>query len=190
MTENAKMSGRGGANRTLKALGLALLVLTCAFGLYIAVIMGEPQENDKTGGDPVKEEKNLASFSELAGRDEFFDQPVLILNEGQGYSFVSGACRRTAKGGMVELNYTSEAGATLTLVSVAPRDDYSLISGDDYTLISDKGAYLAGAKGVLMRNRELRLRIYVATDYCLYICYGAGMSQSDFKLLAQSMQVY
>ncbi len=190
MTDKTKKQSSKQMSRGVKTAALAMLVLLCAFGLYIAVIMGEPEANEKSGGNPVKQEKDLAAFSELAGRDEFFDQPVLILNEGQGYSFISGSCRRTEKGGIVELKYAGETGATLTLVTVAPKDDYSLVSGSDYTLISDKGAYLAGAKGVFMRDGNLRLRIYTATDSCLYICYGAGMSQSDFKLLAQSMQVY
>ena len=188
--------------RILKAaIGTVLTVLLLA-AFYIAVIMGNPQEEESAAITARQDQPLLAAMSspvliteqgQLGQLLDAFPAPVMAAMNSTVMTFQQGLCEDVAYGGgfgrKVTLTYRTAEGAAVTVVSLYPARALELIDKADYTLSGTAGLSLAGLRSVRMENGSA-IRLHAQGTDALYVVTLPPLSATALRTLTSTLQLY
>jgi len=186
--------------KILRAVLTTLLALLAASIFYIAVILGEPQE-EFAAIQPMMDQPLLTASPAMRIEEEGllfalhndFPVPVLQPVTGGGMTFLSGESCDAAFDGrlgrMVTLRYLTSAGQELTVSSIYPARALSLVEKADYVLADVAGQTLAGLKSVRMEN-STHIRLHAQGEEAIYVVTVPKMSSSELISITRSLQLY
>lgn len=178
--------------------GLAAALLLAVF--YLAVILGQPQDNDDTvvRADPhqpllaASPAVNITDEGQLGLLAEAFPAALLRPMSGSGLDFVSGTSYDTAyENGFarrVALIYQTADGQTMTVESIYPARALTLLPKGAYHLASIAGQSLAGMASVRMEDGST-IRLHAQSETGLYCLTVPMMDSSDLAALTRSLQL-
>ena len=119
--------------RIVKAVIAALLTIVLLAAFYIAVIMGNPQEEESSAITAKMDQPLLTAMSspvlireqgQLGALLDAFPAPVMAAMNSPALTFVQGLCEDVPfEGGLgrrVTLTYRTAAGASVTVTSLYP----------------------------------------------------------------------
>jgi len=175
---------------------LAAVVLGAVF--YLAVVLGQPEESDKTA--PLQEQPLLAASPaiQLTAAEELpqltaaFPVPVLSflpgagpqLNAGMSYdaAFENGFAR------ILDLRYILSSGGTVQVQSIYPARALSLLSREGYTLRTASSQSLAGLQAVRMDSAS-GVRFHAQSDQALYVVTLPRMEDEALSATLKALQL-
>lgn len=188
--------------RILRSMLLTLLAaaLLCVF--YIAVIMGNPQE-DQSAAIAARQDQPLLSAmsspllitdaSQLSLLLREFPAPALAAMPSSVLTFEQGLCQdvpfENGLGRMVTLTYRSAEGKAVTVVSIYPARGLSLLPKADFSISGNAGLPLAGLRSVRMENRKA-IRMHAQGSEALYAVTLPEMSSGALRTITSTFQLY
>ncbi|MBQ8556539.1 MAG: hypothetical protein IJ438_11800 [Clostridia bacterium] len=188
--------------RILRSVLLAVLALLLMAVFYVAIIMGQPQEDGVTGIEARSDQPLLEAMpSALLITDsalmdqllEAFPAPVMYPLYGSALTLESGLCADVAfEGGLgrtVTLTYRAEEDITMTVQSIYPARAISLIGKGDYTISGLTGQSLAGLRSVRMEN-DSTIRLHAQGSDALYVVTVPKVESAVLRQLTASLQLY
>ena len=189
--------------RSVKAVLAALLTVVLLAAFYLAVIMGNPQEEDSSSAITVNMDQPLpeAMSSPLLIRQQSqlnllldaFPAPVMAAVNTAALVFEHGLCEDVSfEDGMarrVTLTYRTTEGASVTVVSLYPARALKLIPKADYTISDTTGLPLAGLRSVRMENKQT-IRMHAQGEDALYVVTLPTLSAPALRTLTSSLQRY
>ena len=181
------------------ALGAMLtIVLLAAF--YIAVVMGNPQEEESSVITAKTDQPLLdAMSSPILIRDQgqlgallnAFPAPVMAAMNSTAMTFQQGLCEdvpfENGLGRRVTLTYRTAEGATLTVTSLYPAR--TQLSKEDYTFSATTGLPLAGLRSVRMENASA-IRMHAQGPDALYAVTLPKLDAAGLRTLTSTLQLY
>lgn len=186
--------------KILRAMLTALLTVLAAAIFYIAVILGEPQE-DQPALHPLMDQPLLTASAAVKVEEEGllfalhndFPVPMLQPLSGSGMTFLSGESHDAAfdegLGRIVTLRYLTAANQEITVRSIYPARALSLVEKADYVLADVAGQALAGLKSVRMENAT-HIRLHAQAEDAIYVLTVPKMSSSELISITRSLQLY
>ncbi len=167
--------------KALRAIGTALLCLLLMAVFYLAVILGEPQNDDSAALPTPRADQPLLSplpaavyITDEKQLDQVFSAfpaPVMHVGRGNALTFVQGQCSDVSfEGGLgrvAALTYRTETGLDLTVASIYPARALSLMGKGDYVISGVAGQTLAGLRSVRMENGT-HIRLHAQGTEALY----------------------
>lgn len=188
--------------RILRSILLALLaaVLLCIF--YIAVIMGNPQE-DQSAAIAARQDQPLLSAmsspllitdaSQLSLLLREFPAPALAAMPSSVLTFEQGLCQdvpfENGLGRMVTLTYRTAEDKAVTVISIYPARGLSLLPKADFSISGNAGLPLAGLRSVRMENRKA-IRMHAQGSEALYAVTLPEMSSGALRTITSTFQLY
>ena len=159
--------------RRIVKIGLGtLLTIVLLAAFYIAVVMGNPQEEGASTITARLDQPLLDAMS----------SPILIREQGQlDVPFENGLGRR------VTLTYRTAEGASVTVVSLYPAR--TQLTKDDYAFSATTGLPLAGLRSVRMENAA-NIRMHAQGTDALYIVTLPPLDASGLRTLTSTLQLY
>ena len=168
--------------RILRGVMLTLLSLLLLALFYVAVVMGQPQEDSAAVDDAVPVDQpllpalsaavHITSEEDMGQIARAFPAPVLCPVFGKALIFVEGHCYDVAfeegLGRIATLTYRTENYDTLTVTSIYPARAISLMGKGDYAFTSTTGQPLATLRSVRMENNTT-IRLHAQSDEALYV---------------------
>lgn len=158
-------------------VGGALLALLLAIVFYVAVVMAEPQEEDKLQVQQNQPPLAASPAVTIAGEDELqalldsFPAQVLCAPWGSGLVLRSGTSYDVAyEGGfarMVEMVYDLGNNQEMKAISIYPARALELLGKGDYQVSASGGASIAGILSVRMENAT-QVRMHMQGEKALY----------------------
>ena len=188
--------------RLIKAVLLTLLTVLLLAAFYVAVIMGNPQE-DGASAITAKQDQPLlpAMASPIRIREESqlglllaeFPAPVMAAMHSPALTFAEGLVQDVpfegGLGRMITLTYSTADGAAVTVASIYPARALSLIAKEDYTISGTAGLPLAGLRSVRMENGR-SIRMHAQGTDALYIVTQPVRSAAELRTLTSTLQLY
>ncbi len=187
--------------KILERLLMIVLVIVCIAAFYLAVILAEipadQQAPKETKAPSValspEQARQTSSFAEISRLTEIFPAPVLALQETDELLFDGGVVNDLAYEGafarLATLNYHTQAGEKLTLVSIYPSEAFSLLPKGDYLINNTLTGALAGMTAVRMESEE-GIRLHVRGENALYAFMATKMEEEQLtKLSRQAMLI-
>lgn len=188
--------------RIIKVVLASLLTVLLLAAFYIAVIMGNPQE-EKSSAITARQDQPLlpAMASPILIHDESqlnvllaeFPAPVMaamhssIMTFHQGLAedipFESGLSRR------ITLTYRTAEGTAVTVTSIYPARALSLIEKGEYTISGTSGLPLAGLRSVRMEKPGV-IRMHAQGTDALYAVTLPEQSAAMLRTLTSMLQLY
>ncbi len=165
--------------KVLERLLLVILVVVCIAAFYLAVILAEipadQQAPEETKAPAValapEQPRQIGSLADIGRLTEIFPAPVLALQPTEALSFDGGVVNDLAYEGafarLVTLNYHTQAGGKLTLISIYPSEAFSLLPKGDYLINNTLTGALAGMTAVRMESSD-GIRLHVRGENALY----------------------
>jgi len=186
--------------RGIRALLAALLTIVLLLAFYIAVVMGNPQEDSAPAAR--QDQPLLSALAEpviISGEDQLsqllaaFPAPVMAASNTAVAAFESGVCQdvpfEDGLGRMVTLSYRTAEGALLTVTSIYPARATALISKGDYTISSTAGLPLAGLRSVRMEAPG-SICMHAQGTEALYVVTLPALSGMALRTLTATLQLY
>ena len=177
---------------------LLTIVLLAAF--YIAVVMGNPQEEGASTITARLDQPLLEAMSspilireqgQLGLLLNSFPAPVMAAVNSTAMTFQQGLCEDVPfEGGLgrrVTLTYRTAEGASVTVVSLYPAR--TQLTKDDYTFSATTGLPLAGLRSVRMENAS-NIRMHAQGTDALYIVTLPQLDASGLRTLTSTLQLY
>ena len=177
---------------------LLTIVLLAAF--YIAVVMGNPQEEGASTITARLDQPLLEAMSspilireqgQLGLLLNSFPAPVIAAVNSTAMTFQQGLCEDVPfEGGLgrrVTLTYRTAEGASVTVVSLYPAR--TQLTKDDYTFSATTGLPLAGLRSVRMENAS-NIRMHAQGTDALYIVTLPQLDASGLRTLTSTLQLY
>ena len=177
---------------------LLTIVLLAAF--YIAVVMGNPQEEGASTITARLDQPLLEAMSspilireqgQLGLLLNSFPAPVIAAVNSTAMTFQQGLCEDVPfEGGLgrrVTLTYRTAEGASVTVVSLYPAR--TQLTKDDYTFSATTGLPLAGLRSVRMENAS-NIRMHAQGTDALYIVTLPPLDASGLRTLTSTLQLY
>ena len=177
---------------------LLTIVLLAAF--YIAVVMGNPQEEGASTITARLDQPLLEAMSspilireqgQLGLLLNSFPAPVIAAVNSTAMTFQQGLCEDVPfEGGLgrrVTLTYRTAEGASVTVVSLYPAR--TQLTKDDYTFSTTTGLPLAGLRSVRMENAS-NIRMHAQGTDALYIVTLPQLDASGLRTLTSTLQLY
>ncbi len=164
--------------KVLKAIGMALLCGTLLLAFYLAVIMGNPQE-DNAPDAPIEQPLLPAMSSPLLIRDQSqmgllmqeFPAPLMAAVNTPFLVFAQGLCEDVPfEGGLartVTLSYQAEGGS-VTVTSIYPARALDLVGKDGYAFSGTGSPTLAGLRAVRM-DGSTTVRLHAQGREAIYV---------------------
>lgn len=188
--------------RIVRTVLLALLSVVLLFAFYIAVIMGNPQE-EASSALTVRQDQPLVtaldsallitSESDLNALLTAFPAPMMAAMRSTALTFEKGVCRdvpfEDGLGRIATLTYRTAEGAAVTVSSIYPARALSLIEKEDYTFSADTGLPLAGLRSVRMENTA-SIRMHAQGSEALYVVTLPRLSATALRTLTSTLQLY
>lgn len=188
--------------RILRSMLLTLLAVALLCVFYIAVIMGNPQE-DQSAAIAARQDQPLLSAmsspllitdaSQLSLLLREFPAPALAAMPSSVLTFEQGLCQdvpfENGLGRMVTLTYRSAEGKAVTVVSIYPARGLSLLPKADFSISGNAGLPLAGLRSVRMENRKA-IRMHAQGSEALYAVTLPEMSSGALRTITSTFQLY
>lgn len=180
---------------------LAAVVLVAVF--YVAVVLGQPQENPDavivSQSQPLLTASpaySLTSADQLETLLQAFPVPMLYAVEGSGLTLTAGMSYDQAYGdGFARigvLNYTAELGGRkveLSLQSIYPARALEFVPRGDYHIGEVAGQALAGMQSVRMEDGK-HIRLHAQAAEGIYVLTVPVMSADELAAVTRSLQLY
>ena len=187
--------------RRIAKIGLGtLLTLVLLAAFYIAVVMGNPQEEESSAITAKMDQPLLEAMSspilireqgQLGTLLAVFPAPVMAAMNSTAMTFQQGLCEDMPfEGGLgrqVTLTYRTAEGATVTVVSLYPAR--TQLDKGDYTFSATTGLPLAGLRSVRMENAAT-IRMHAQGPDALYVVTLPQLSASALRTLTSTLQLY
>lgn len=187
--------------RLVKAVLSALLTVLLLAAFYLAVIMGNPQEEADTGTTVNTEQPLLTALpapvmiqsrSQLNDLLTAFPAPVMAYPTSSKLIFELGLCEdvpfENGLGRRITLTYRTTSGTPVTITSIYPARALSLIDKADYTISGKIGNELCTYKSVRMEN-DTSVRFHAQGAEALYVV-TLPMSETNLQSLTSTLQLY
>lgn len=190
------------ARRIVRTVLMALLTVMLLAAFYIAVIMGNPQE-DASSALTVRQDQPLVTALEnpllITAEGDLgtvlnrFPAPMMAAMHSTVLTFEKGVCRDVPfEGGLgriVTLTYRTAEGAAVSVSSIYPARALSLIDKADFTISADAGLPLAGLRSVRMENTA-SIRMHAQGSEALYVVTLPRLSATALRTLTSTLQLY
>ena len=186
----------------VKAVLATLLTIVLLAAFYLAVIMGNPQEEESSAITPKMDQPLLNAMSspimitqqsQLGALLEAFPAPVMAAMNTPAMAFQQGRCEDVPyEGGLgrkVTLTYRTAEGAAVTVVSLYPARALELVPKADYTISGTTGLPLAGLRSVRMENAA-SVRMHAQGTDAIYVVTLPVLSASALRTLTSTLQLY
>ncbi len=186
----------------VKAVLATLLTIVLLAAFYLAVIMGNPQEEESSAITPKMDQPLLNAMSspimitqqsQLGALLEAFPAPVMAAMNTPAMAFQQGLCEDVPyEGGLgrkVTLTYRTAEGAAVTVVSLYPARALELVPKADYTISGTTGLPLAGLRSVRMENAA-SVRMHAQGTDAIYVVTLPVLSASALRTLTSTLQLY
>lgn len=188
--------------KLLKAVLGTLLCALLLAAFYIAVIMGDPQEEESAGIRARQDQPLLSPMSSpLLVRDQSqlqllldaFPAPVMAAMHSAALIFDQGLCQDVpfegGLGRMVTLTYRTPEGAAVTVASIYPARALSLIEKGNYTISGTSGLTLAGLRSVRM-DSACGVRMHAQGADALYVVTLPPAAPAAMRAITSTLQLY
>ena len=188
--------------RIVKGVLAALLTVVLLAAFYIAVIMGNPQEEESSAITAKQDQPLLDAMSspimiteqgQLGALLDAFPAPVMAAMNSTALTFQQGLCEDVPfEGGLgrqVTLTYRTAEGASVTVTSLYPARALALIGKADYAISGTTGLPLAGLRSVRMENASA-VRMHAQGADALYVVTLPALSASALRTLTSTLQLY
>ena len=187
--------------RRIVKIGLGTLLTTVLLAaFYIAVVMGNPQEEGASTITARLDQPLLEAMSspilireqgQLGLLLNSFPAPVMAAVNSTAMTFQQGLCEDVPfEGGLgrrVTLTYRTTESASVTVVSLYPAR--TQLTKDDYTFSATTGLPLAGLRSVRMENAS-NIRMHAQGTDALYIVTLPPLDASGLRTLTSTLQLY
>lgn len=186
--------------KALKAVLATLLTLLVVAVFYLAVILGQPQENPDavviSTDQPVLTASpavTLSSAEQLESMLQAFpvsalyaaDSSSLSLSGGTSYdmAYEDGFAR------ILTLSYTTEAGTRVEVQSIYPARALDFVPKGDYHIGQVAGQSIAGLESVRMENGQ-SIRLHVQAAEGIYVLTVPTMTADELASVTRALQLY
>lgn len=187
--------------RIVKGILASLLTVVLLAAFYLAVIMGNPQEEssaitakmDQPLLPAMPSPVLIREQSQLGALLKEFPAPVMAAMNSPVMTFEQGLCQDIAfedgLGRTVTLTYRTAEGASVTVTSIYPARALALIEKGDYTISGTTGLPLAGLRSVRMENGST-IRMHAQGADALYVVTLPSLSAMALRTLTSTLQLY
>ena len=183
----------------LGALAAALMI--AAF--YVAVVLGQPQENPEkvvvSQTQPVLTASpavTLTAESELNAMLQAFPAAALYAVDGSGLTLTGGmsydAAYEDGFARIMILNYTTDVNGrqvTMSVQSIYPARAMEFVQKGDYHIAHVAGQSLAGMQSVRMEDGE-HIRLHAQAEEGIYVLTVPAMTADELAAVTRSLQLY
>lgn len=174
--------------------GLVCLLLMAAF--YLAVIIGQPQEDEQSATVTPRMDQPLISAgqstvtitdgNELHTLLRMFPVPALTPT-GVSWPLVVGTCYDVAfesgMGRILTLTYQASDTIQVTLTSIYPARAISLLGKEDYRISASLGPTLAGLRSIRMENAA-NIRLHAQGEEAIYVVTMPRLEENSLRSIA------
>lgn len=189
--------------RALKIIGGVLAAAGLIAVFYVAVVLGQPQEDpDKvkvSQDQPVltaSPAQSLTSAGELDSLLQAFPVPMLYAVEGSGLTLTAGmsydAAYETGFARIAVLQYTAEVSGRqveMSVQSIYPARALTFVPRGDYHIAEVAGQSLGGMQSVRMEDGE-HIRLHVQDAQGIYVLTVPMMNSEELTTVTRSLQLY
>ena len=189
-----------------KALRIILGTLAAALmiaAFYVAVVLGQPQENPEkvvvSQTQPVLTASpavTLTAESELNAMLQAFPATALYAVDGSGLTLTGGmsydAAYEDGFARIMILNYTTEVNGrqvTMSVQSIYPARAMEFVQKGDYHIAHVAGQSLAGMQSVRMEDGE-HIRLHAQAEEGIYVLTIPAMTADELAAVTRSLQLY
>ena len=189
-----------------KALRIILGTLAAALmiaAFYVAVVLGQPQENPEkvvvSQTQPVLTASpavTLTAESELNAMLQAFPAAALYAVDGSGLTLTGGMSYDVAyEDGFARimiLNYTTDVNGrqvTMSVQSIYPARAMEFVQKGDYHIAHVAGQSLAGVQSVRMEDGE-HIRLHAQAEEGIYVLTVPAMTADELTAVTRSLQLY
>ena len=179
---------------------LAAVVMVAVF--YVAVVLGQPQENPEKVA--VNQEQpvltaspavTLAAQEELGAMLQAFPVAALYAVDGGGLTLAGGmSYDQSYEDGFARimlLSYTAEVGGKqvqLSVQSIYPARALAFVPKGDYHIARVAGQPLAGMQSVRMEDGE-HIRLHAQAEEGIYVLTVPMMTANELAAVTRSLQL-
>ena len=176
---------------------MALLCLLLMAAFYLAVIIGQPQEDETASTVTPRMDQPLLSAGQdvVTSADDLplllrmFPAPALTPTTS-GWPLVVGTCYDVAfengRGRILTLTYQASDTIQVTLTSIYPARAIALLEKGDYRISASLGATLAGLRSIRMENAE-SIRLHAQGEEALYVMITPLLEENSLRSIAGQM---
>ena len=188
--------------RIVKAALLSLLTIVLLAAFYIAVIMGNPQEDGDSAVTARQDQPLLTSLGapilirsadQLSLLLDAFPAPVLAAPANTALVFEQGLVEDVPfEGGLgrrLTITCRTAEGLPVTIVSLYPARAIDLVARGDYRFSSTVGHPLAGLASVQMEN-DNTIRMHAQGADALYVVTLPRLDAAGLRALTSILQLY
>ena len=189
-----------------KALRMILGTLAAALmiaAFYVAVVLGQPQENPEkvvvSQTQPVLTASpavTLTAESELNAMLQAFPAAALYAVDGSGLTLTGGmsydAAYEDGFARIMILNYTTDVNGrqvTMSVQSIYPARAMEFVQKGDYHIAHVAGQSLAGVQSVRMEDGE-HIRLHAQAEEGIYVLTVPAMTADELAAVTRSLQLY
>ena len=189
-----------------KALRMILGTLAAALmiaAFYVAVVLGQPQENPEkvvvSQTQPVLTASpavTLTAESELNAMLQAFPAAALYAVDGSGLTLTGGmsydAAYEDGFARIMILNYTTDVNGrqvTMSVQSIYPARAMEFVQKGDYHIAHVAGQSLAGVQSVRMEDGE-HIRLHAQAEEGIYVLTVPAMKADELAAVTRSLQLY
>ena len=189
-----------------KALRIILGTLAAALmiaAFYVAVVLGQPQENPEkvvvSQTQPVLTASpavTLTAESELNAMLQAFPAAALYAVDGSGLTLTGGmsydAAYEDGFARIMILNYTTDVNGrqvTMSVQSIYPARAMEFVQKGDYHIAHVAGQSLAGMQSVRMEDGE-HIRLHAQAEEGIYVLTVPAMTADELAAVTRSLQLY
>ena len=168
---------------------MALLCLLLMAAFYLAVIIGQPQEDETASTVTPRTDQPLLSAGQdvvtITSADDLplllrmFPAPALTPTTS-GWAFENGMGR------ILTLTYQASDTIQVTLTSIYPARAIALLEKGDYRISASLGATLAGLRSIRMENAE-SIRLHAQGEEALYVMITPLLEENSLRSIAGQM---
>ncbi len=186
--------------RIFKAVLAALLTIVLLAAFYIAVIMGNPQEEESSAITAKMDQPLLTAMAspilirepgQLGLLLEHFPAQIMAAMQSPALTFQQGLCEdvpfEDGIGRRITLTYATAQGAAVTIVSIYPARALTLIPKGDYIISGTAGLSLTGLRSVRMENAST-IRLHAQGEDALYVVTLPRLPASELRALTTTLQ--
>lgn len=188
--------------RIAKSVLLTLLTALLLAAFYIAVIMGNPQEDADSAVAAKQDQPLLTAMGapllirtadQLGLLLDAFPAPVLAAPANGALAFEQGLAEDVPfEGGLarrITLTCRTAEGLPVTIVSLYPARAIDLIEKADYHFSSTVGHPLAGLASVQMENDDT-IRMHAQGPEAIYVVTLPKLTGMALRTLTSTLQLY
>ncbi len=178
---------------------MALLCLLLMAAFYLAVIIGQPQEDETASTvTPRTDQPLLPAGQDVVTITSADDLPLLLrmfpapalMPTTSGWPLVVGTCYDVAfengMGRILTLTYQASDTIQVTLTSIYPARAIALLEKGDYRISASLGATLAGLRSIRMENAE-SIRLHAQGEEALYVMITPLLEENSLRSIAGQM---